>query len=37
MTTENKIEANRKNALLSTGAVTEEGKAIISKNALKHG
>ncbi|HUU29585.1 MAG TPA: hypothetical protein VM123_17420 [archaeon] len=32
-----KIEANRKNALMSTGAVTEEGKGIVSKNAVKHG
>jgi hypothetical protein len=32
-----KIESNRKNALLSTGAVTEEGKQIVSKNAIKHG
>lgn len=32
-----KIEANRKNALMSTGAVTEEGKEIVSKNAVKHG
>lgn len=37
MTTEKQIEANKKNALLSTGAVTEEGKAIVAKNAVKHG
>ena len=37
MTTEKQIEANKKNALKSTGAVTEEGKAIVSKNAIKHG
>jgi hypothetical protein len=37
MTTEKQIEANRQNALLSTGAKTPEGKAIVSKNALKHG
>ncbi len=37
MTTQKQIEANRQNALMSTGAVTEEGKAIISQNAIKHG
>jgi len=37
MTTEKQIEANRQNALLSTGATTDEGKAIIAKNAIKHG
>ena len=37
MTTEKQTEANKKNALLSTGAVTEEGKAIVAKNAVKHG
>ena len=37
MTTQKQIEANRQNALLSRGAVTEEGKSIISKNAIKHG
>lgn len=37
MTTEKQIEANKKNALLSTGAVTEEGKAVVAKNAVKHG
>ncbi len=37
MTTEKQIESNRKNALMSTGAVTEEGKVIVSKNAVKHG
>lgn len=29
--------ANRKNALLSTGPKSEEGKAIASNNAIKHG
>lgn len=37
MTTEKQIETNQENALLSTGARTEEGKAIVSKNAVKHG
>ena len=37
MTTEKQTEANKKNALLSTGAVTDEGKAIVAKNAVKHG
>ncbi|HLD70032.1 MAG TPA: hypothetical protein VJA17_04625 [Candidatus Omnitrophota bacterium] len=37
MTTEKKIEANKKNALVSTGPVTDEGKTIISQNAIKHG
>ena len=37
MTTEKRIEANQTNALLSTGAVTLEGKAIVSRNAIKHG
>ena len=37
MTNEKQTEANKKNALLSTGAVTEEGKAIVAKNAVKHG
>jgi hypothetical protein len=37
MTTKKQIKANKSNALLSTGAVTEEGKAVVSKNAVKHG
>lgn len=32
-----KIEANRRNALRSTGPRTEEGKARSRRNALKHG
>jgi hypothetical protein len=31
------IEANRRNALRSTGPRTETGRAIASRNALKHG
>lgn len=31
------IEANRRNALKSTGPQTPEGKAAVSLNALKHG
>jgi len=37
MSTEKKAAANRKNAQLSTGAVTETGKAIVSRNAVRHG
>ena len=37
MATEKQTEANQKNAQLSTGAVTEEGKTIVSKNAIRHG
>ncbi len=37
MTTKKRIEANRKNALVSTGPVTPEGKALVSQNAVKHG
>lgn len=37
MATEKRIEANQANALLSTGAVTVEGKTIVSRNAIKHG
>ncbi len=33
MTTEKQLEANQANALLSTGAVTIEGKATVSQNA----
>jgi len=32
-----KLEANRKNALKSTGPKTKEGKLFASQNALKHG
>ncbi len=37
MTTEKQNEANQENALLSTGPKTEEGKLIVSQNAIKHG
>jgi hypothetical protein len=37
MTTLARINANRQNALLSTGPSTDGGKAVIAKNALKHG
>ena len=37
MTTEKQTEANKQNALVSTGPMTDEGKAIVSQNAVKHG
>lgn len=37
MTTQKQTDANRKNAALSTGPHTEEGKTVVSRNALKHG
>jgi hypothetical protein len=37
MTTPRKIASNCRNALQSTGPQTQEGKAIASKNATKHG
>ena len=37
MTSQAKIDANRRNAQRSTGPRTEEGKAISARNALKHG
>ncbi|HLI82943.1 MAG TPA: hypothetical protein VKV17_03445 [Bryobacteraceae bacterium] len=37
MATENQIAANRENAKLSHGPVTQEGKAAVRLNALKHG
>src|SRR3712207_9186034 len=37
MTSERKVEANRKNALKSTGPKTPEGRDAVRLNALKHG
>ena len=37
MTSEGKAEANRRNALKSTGPKTPEGKAAVRLNALRHG
>jgi len=37
MATEKQINANRKNAQKSTGPKTDEGKATVSQNAVKHG
>lgn len=37
MTTEKQIEANRANAMKSTGPTSSEGKARSSRNAVKHG
>ena len=37
MATEKQIKANRQNAQKSTGPKTEEGKAMVSQNAVKHG
>jgi len=37
MTSQKQIEANRRNALKSTGPRSAEGKARVARNALKHG
>ena len=37
MTTEKQVEANKQNALVSTGPATLEGKAVVAQNAVKHG
>ena len=37
MATEAQISANRQNAEKSTGPRTDEGKAVVSQNAVKHG
>jgi hypothetical protein len=37
MTTLAKIEANQRNAALSTGPRTAEGKAVVARNATRHG
>ena len=37
MTTEKQIKANQANSKKSTGAKSDEGKAVIASNALKHG
>ncbi len=37
MTSEKQLEANRRNAMRSTGPKTDEGKARSSRNNLRHG
>ena len=37
MVSQRQLEANRRNALKSTGPKTAEGKATVARNALKHG
>ena len=37
MATEKQVQANRRNALKSSGPKTQTGKAVASKNAMRHG
>lgn len=37
MASDKQVQANKQNALASTGAQTQEGKAIVAQNAIKHG
>lgn len=37
MTSPKKSEANRKNARKSAGPRTSEGKAVVARNAIRHG
>jgi len=37
MSTKTQINANRQNAQKSTGPQTDEGKAVVSQNAVRHG
>lgn len=37
MTSLKQIEANRKNAIRSTGPISVEGKAVVARNAITHG
>jgi hypothetical protein len=37
MASEKQVEANTQNAQLSTGPLSSEGKAVVSRNAVKHG
>lgn len=37
MTSQKQLEANRQNALRSTGPRTADGRAAVSQNAVRHG